>query len=66
MSFRAAILVTCIREVPGKNLGWDIILSKDIRGFSSVLSGKFKDSALILGPNVSFHILSNSLFTVIK
>jgi hypothetical protein len=59
-------LLLRIREVPGSNLGPETDYPDwGFSWFSSVFPGKCRDSTLNYATTASFHILFNSLFTII-
>jgi hypothetical protein len=55
--------LTCIQEVDGSDLGWDIGYPEVSNSFSSVPPGKCQDSIPKLAATAYFHISSNSSLT---
>jgi hypothetical protein len=54
-------LLTCKREVPGLNSGWDSdFLTQDSRGFTQSLQAPAGIALIIMV--ISFHVISYSLF----
>jgi hypothetical protein len=64
---QVVMFLTCIREVPGSNLGNDTDnLDEGSRGFTQSITAHSGISNVNYATSASFHILSNSLFTIVQ